>query len=103
MPTIKPNKSEEIIGEIFKDQETVYGLKEFDEVNIYDALYISEQESGRFYIKDLKTGLQKFVYDKNKKTGKPEEIVRQLWLYKLHHHYLYPFDRIETEKSVISP
>lgn len=100
MPTIKPNKSEEIIGEIFKDQETVYGLKEFDEVNIYDALYISEQESGRFYIKDLKTGLQKFVYDKNKKTGKPEEIVRQLWLYKLHHHYLYPFDRIETEKSV---
>ncbi|MBU3979669.1 N-6 DNA methylase [Patescibacteria group bacterium] len=100
MPTIKPNKSEQIIGEIFKDQETVYGLREFDEVNIYDALYISEQESGRFYIKDLKTGIQKFVYDKNKKTGKPEEIVRQLWLYKLHHHYLYPFDRIETEKSV---
>lgn len=100
MPTIKPNKSEEIIGEIFKNQETVYGLREFDEVNVYDTLYISEQESGRFYIKDLKTGIQKFVYDKNKKTGKPEEIVRQLWLYKLHHHYLYPFDRIETEKSV---
>lgn len=100
MPTVKPNKSEQIIGEIFKDQELVYGLKEFEGVNIYDVLYISEQEPNRFYVKDLKTGNQRFVYDEEKKTGKPEEIVRQLWLYKLHHHYLYPFDRIETEKSI---
>jgi len=100
MPTIKPNKSEEIIGEIFKDQETVYGLKEFEGINIYEVLYISEQEPRRFYIKDLKTGNQRFVYDEEKKTGKPEEIVRQLWLYKLHQHYKYPYERIETEKSV---
>lgn len=100
MPTIKPNKSEEIIGKIFKDQETVYGLKEFEGINIYNELYISEQESDRFYVKDLKTGIQKFIYDVNKKVGKPEEVVRQLWLYKLHKHYLYPFDRIETEKSI---
>jgi len=100
MPTIKPNRSEKIIGEIFKDQETVYGLKEFEGINIYDVLYISEQESHRYYIKDLKTGNQRFVYDEEKKTGKPEEIVRQLWLYKLHQHYKYPYERIETEKSV---
>ncbi|MBI4036516.1 N-6 DNA methylase [Candidatus Daviesbacteria bacterium] len=100
MPTIKPNKSEEIIGEIFKDQETVYGLKEFEGIDIYDVLHISEQEPHRFYIKDLKTGNQRFVYDEQKKTGKPEEIVRQLWLYKLHHQYLYPLDRIDLEKSI---
>lgn len=100
MPTIKPNKSEKTIGEIFKDQELVYGLKEFDGIDIYDVLYISEQEPHRFYVKDLKTGSQRFVYDEEKKTGKPEEIVRQLWLYKLHSHYLYPFDRIEIEKSI---
>lgn len=100
MPTVKPNKSEQIIGEIFKDQELVYGLKEFDGIDIYDILYISEQEPHRFYIKDFKTGTQRFVYDEEKKTGKPEEIVRQLWLYKLHNQYLYPLDRIETEKSV---
>lgn len=100
MPTVKPNKSEEIIGEIFKDQETVYGLKEFDGINIYDVLYISEQEQDRYFIKDLKSGTQKFVYDKNKKTGKPEEIIRQLWLYKLHTTYSYPWDKIDTEKSI---
>ncbi len=100
MPTIKPNKSEEIIGEIFKDQEAVYGLKEFEGINIYDVLYISEQEPDRYYIKDLKSDTQKFVYDKNKKTGKPEEIIRQLWLYKLNKHYKYPFERIGIEKSI---
>lgn len=100
MPTVKPNKSEEIIGEIFKDQETVYGLKEFEGIDIYDVLYISEAEKDRYYIKDLKSDSQKFVYDQNKKTGKPEEIIRQLWLYKLNKHYKYPYERIDTEKSI---
>lgn len=100
MPTVKPNKSEQIIGEIFKDQELVYGLKEFNGIDIYDVLYISEQEPHRFYVKDLKTGTQRFIYDEQKKIGKPEEIIRQLWLYKLHTQYLYPYERIDTEKSI---
>lgn len=100
MPTIKLNKAEEIIGEIFKDHEMAFGLKEFEGIDIYKTLYISEEEPNRFYLKDIKTGSQKFVYDSIKKNGKPEEIVRQLWLYKLHNKYLYPLDRIEIEKSV---
>jgi len=100
MPTIKPNKSEKIISKIFKDTETVYGLKEFENLPIYEILYISEEEPHRFYVKDLRTGSFKFVYDEQKETGKPEEIIRQLWLYKLNKHYGYPFDRMETEKSV---
>mgnify|MGYP001560357588 CR=1 FL=1 len=42
MPTIKPNKSEEIIGKIFGNSETVYGLKEFEGINVYEELYIFE-------------------------------------------------------------
>lgn len=100
MPTIKPNKAEEIISKIFKDQGNVYGLKEFENAAPLDILYISEQEPKRFYIRDIKTGSFKFVYDEKKQTGKPEEIIRQLWLHKLHVHYKYPFDRIDTEKSI---
>lgn len=100
MPTIKPNKSEEIIGKIFKDQEMRYGLKEFDGIDIYETLYIFEDEPHRYYVRDLKSRKPKFVYDKNRDTGKPEELVRQLWLYKLNKIYGYPFDRLEPEKSV---
>lgn len=100
MPTVKINKSEDIIGEIFKDSETVYSLKEFENMNIYDVLHITEEEKDRYYIKDLKSGSHRFVYDKDKKTGKPEEIVRQLWLYKLHTTYKYPYEKIDTEKSI---
>jgi len=100
MPTIKPNESEEIIGKIFRKQEANYGLREFEDFNLSETLYISEQEPHRFYVKDLKSGNFKFVYDEEKENGKPEEIVRQLWLHKLHTHYKYPFDRIDTEKSI---
>ena len=100
MPTIKPNQSEKIINLIFKGQDVVYGLKEFAGIDISKILYINEKEPHRFYVKDLKTGHQKFVYDDRKQTGKPEEVIRQLWLYQLHTRYKYPFDRIDTEKTI---
>jgi len=100
MPTIKPNKSNEIIAKIFNSPELNYGLKEFEKLNFEDILYISEDEPHRFYIKDLKSGIKKFVFDKQKQTSKPEEIVRQLWLYKLNRQYQYPMDRMDTEKGI---
>lgn len=100
MPTKKLNKAEEIIGKIFKDAELLYGLKEFESVNFGDALEIMEDEPNRFFITDLKSEKKRLVFDAKKNTSKPEEIVRQLWLHKLHTHYKYPFERIETEKSV---
>jgi len=100
MPTKKQNKSEEIIGRIFKDSELAYGLREFEGVDIFSVLEITEEEQGRYYLKDLKTGKSRFVYDEKKENGKPEEIVRQLWLHKLNKHYKYPLDRIDTEISV---
>ncbi len=100
MPTKKPNKTEEIISKVFKDPEMTFGLKEFESVELNKVLEITEQEKNRFYIKDLKSGKQRFVFDEKKETGKPEEIVRQLWLHKLHTRYKYPYERMETEKSI---
>lgn len=61
---------------------------------------ITEEEKNRYFIKDLKTGKTRLVFDQEKNIGKPEEIVRQLWLNKLNKFYGYPFDRIDIEKSI---
>lgn len=100
MPTKKLSKTEEVIGKIFKDSNVAYGLKEFEGIDIFSALEIIEEERGRYYLKDLKTGQSRFVYDEKKELGKPEEIIRQLWLHKLNAHYKYPLDRMDTEKTI---
>ena len=100
MPTKKTNKTEEVIDKIFRDSQTIYGLKEFEGIIFKDVLEIFEKEKGRFYIKDIKSGKSKFVFDETKQNSRPEEIVRQLWLYKLNKHYGYPKERIDIEKSI---
>mgnify|MGYP001603823551 CR=1 FL=1 len=100
MPTKKPNRVKEVIDKIFRDPEMNYGLKEFADIDFGEALEITEEERGRFYISDLKSGKQRFVFDETKQQGRPEEIIRQLWLNKLKTHYKYSLERIDTEKSV---
>lgn len=100
MPTKKPNKSKEVVGFIFRDPNTVFGLKEFEGIDIDQALYVTEEGPGKFYVTDVVTEKQKLIYDETKGAGKPEEVVRQLWLYKLVKQYKYPKARIVTEKSV---
>ncbi len=100
MPTQKINKTIEVVDKIFKDNQTIFGLREFEEVNLEEVLTITEKEKDRFFIKDLKTGKPRLVFDQQKNLGKPEEIVRQLWLHRLNKFYLYPYDRIDTEKSI---
>ncbi len=100
MPTKKPNRAKEIIDKVFRDSEMAFGLKEFEGIDIADALEITEEEKDRYSIKDLKSGKMRFVWDDKKQNGKPEEIIRQLWLHKLNHHYKYPLDRIDTEKDI---
>jgi type I restriction enzyme M protein len=100
MPTQKPNKSKKIINEIFRSAETAYGLKEFENIDLENVLKITEEERGKFYIKDIKSKKLRVVFDESKQKGRPEEIIRQLWLYKLHTYYKYPLDRIDTEKSI---
>ena len=100
MPTIKPNSAKEIIDTVFGDTSVAYGLKEFEGIVFSEVLDIREEERSVFTIKDLKSGNRKLVFDEVKRKGRPEEIIRQLWLYKLHTQYGYPLDRIDTEKSI---
>ncbi|OGZ40556.1 MAG: hypothetical protein A3B04_00355 [Candidatus Portnoybacteria bacterium RIFCSPLOWO2_02_FULL_39_11] len=100
MPTQKLNKTGEVLNKIFHDPEIAFGLKEFEGIDFGKALKILEEGRGRFYVEDIKSKKKKFVYDESKRLGKPEEIVRQLWLYKLNTEYKYPYERIDTEKSV---
>ncbi len=100
MPTKKLNKAKEIIDKIFKGGETVYGLREFEDIDVSIVLEITEDEPNRFYIKDLAGGKNRFVWDEKRQAGRPEEIVRQLWVHKLKTHYGYPIDRIRIEHSV---
>lgn len=93
-------RTHKIIESVFRSVTLQYGLTEFGDYGVEEVLTIFEKEKGRWYFKDLKSGNDKFVYDEQKQTGKPEEIVRQLWLHKLRQHYKYPLDRIQTEKSI---
>lgn len=100
MPTQKISQTQVVLDKIFKDPQIAFGLKEFNGVDFEEVLKITEEEKGRFYIKDLISGNLRFVFDEIKLNSKPEEIIRQLWLYKLNKHYGYSFDRMDTEKSI---
>jgi type I restriction enzyme M protein len=91
--------TDEILDMVFKDSSVKHGLQEFSK-EILKRINAFEKEDGKFYVRCLKRGKDIFIYDKNKKTGKPEEVIRQLWLIKLTKDYKYPLDRIEVEKSV---
>lgn len=100
MPTKKPNLADAIVSKIFRDPTTIFGLEEFGNINVGDILYITQEDKGKYYLEDALSGKQKLVYDEKKDLGKPEEIIRQLWLHKLMVHYKYPKKRMVTEKSI---
>jgi len=86
MNTLKINK-------IFQSGNVKHGLSLFtkeDEIQYIDNLI--EERDGKFYIKcQIK---EKY------KIAIPEEIVRQLWIYRLLNEYGYPRERIAVEKYI---
>ncbi len=78
-------------------QDTNYRLTQFSEEHIIHLESMIFQKSSKNgdvpYIKCL-------VRQKDIKLT-PEEIVRQLYLLKLHHNYGYPYERMELEYSVV--
>jgi len=89
----------EIINKIFKDSDTLYGLKEFSGIKIEDVLDIFEKDK-KYYVKCFKREKDIQVYNPEKNSGNPEEIVRQLWIYKLLSYYKYDKSLIEVEADV---
>lgn len=105
--------TQEVIDKIFKDPKTLYELTEFktlkklphEIVNIYPKTVDMGRDAGKikYYMKSFvpfSSGKEEVqVFDESGKSN-PEEIVRQLWVYKLLNTYEYNVDEIELEKSV---
>jgi type I restriction enzyme M protein len=105
--------TKEVIDKIFKDPKTKYELTEFDNLgkpieeilDIYPKTIQSGREAGKtkYFLKSFvpfpsgNQDVQVFV-DGGKSA--PEEIVRQLWVYKLLNQYGYKTEEIDLEKSV---
>jgi type I restriction enzyme M protein len=105
--------TKEIIDQIFKDPRTKYELTEFenlgkpihDILSIYPKTATTGRDAGKtkYYLKSFipfSSGNEEVqVYAEDGKCS-PEEIVRQLWVYKLIHQYGYKEDEIDLEASV---
>ena len=105
--------TKEIIDQIFKDPSIKYELAEFEALDkpiheiltIYPKAITIGRDTGKikYYLKSFipfpsgNEEVQVFVAG-----GKsaPEEIVRQLWVYKLIHQYGYRDDEIDLEASI---
>ncbi len=94
------NVTQKLLNQVFKNSEIQYGLKEFFNIKPAQVLKIFEKEKGKFYLKCLKRDKDILIFNQEKNIRKPEEIIRQLWIYKLTKEYNYPLRRIEIEKSI---
>jgi len=90
-------KIKDLLDLIFKNPNTKYGLVEFEGIDFEKALKVSE-EKGKYFVTCLKRNKPIQVYSEKKSA--PEEIIRQLWLYKLINYYNYPLDKIDVEKEI---
>lgn len=105
--------TKEVIDRIFKEPGIQFELTEFENLGkpVHDILTIypktasTGKDAGKtkYYLKSFipfSTGNEEVqVYAEGGKSA-PEEIVRQLWVYKLIHQYNYKVDEIDLEKGV---
>jgi type I restriction enzyme M protein len=103
----------ELIDRIFKEPGVQFELTEFGNLGkptheilaIYPKAIVSGKDAGKtkYFLKSFipfSSGNEEVqVYSEGGKSA-PEEIVRQLWVYKLIHQYDYKADEIDLEKSV---
>ncbi|MDD5772023.1 MAG: N-6 DNA methylase [bacterium] len=99
----KPQKekigTEGIFDLVFKDSSIKYGLQEFPR-DVFKGISFFEKEDGKVYVKCLKRNKDIFVYDKNKKTARPEEIIRQLFLIYIRDYLKYPLNQLNVEEPI---
>lgn len=105
--------TKEIIERIFKEPGIKYELTEFESLGkpiheilpVYPKTVSTGKDAGKtkYYLKSMipfSTGNEEVqVYSEGGKSA-PEEIVRQLWVYKLMQQYGYKADEIDLEKGV---
>jgi len=86
------NNNRSKITQIFSASDVKHGLSLFTHKEIRAVENMILDQDGKFQIKCQ-------IKDKYK-VAKPEEIVRQLWIYRLLNEYNYPKERIDVEKIV---
>jgi type I restriction enzyme M protein len=105
--------TQQVLDLIFRDPATAYKLTEFENlgkpvheiISIYPKTAATGRDAGKtkYYLKSFvpfASGNEEVqVYVKDGKSA-PEEIVRQLWVYKLLKHYDYKEDEIALEVGV---
>ena len=105
--------TKELIDRIFKEPGVKFELTEFENlgkpiheiIDIYPKVAATGKDAGKtkYFLKSFipfSTGNEEVqVYAEGGKSA-PEEIVRQLWVYKLQHQYGYRTDEIDLEKGV---
>lgn len=84
-------KTSEILGKIFHNPDMQFGLSVFEGIAPEQVLNLYEKD-GKYYLECLKR--------KKSIQAKPEEIVRQLMIYKLVNFYKYPLNRVDVEVDV---
>lgn len=105
--------TQQVLDLIFRDPAAAYKLTEFDTlgkpvheiISIFPKTSATGRDAGKtkYYLKSFvpfASGTEEIqVYAEDGKSA-PEEIVRQLWVYKLLKHYDYKEDEIDLEKGV---
>jgi len=87
-----PKNNQSKIRQIFSASDVKHGLALFREEEIRTVEDLIIEQDGKLYIKCQ-------IKDKYR-VAKPEEIVRQLWIYRLLNEYNYPKERIDVERVV---
>jgi len=90
-------KNQDLMDLVFGSPDIKYGLVEFGDLDFEKALDIFE-EKGIYYVKCIKRNKPIQIYS-TRKTA-PEELIRQLWLYRLVNSYDYELSEIEVEKEI---
>jgi len=86
------NNTTSTINKIFSASDVKHGISLFTKKEIKAIENMITEEHGKFYIKCQ-------IRDKNV-VAKPEEIVRQLWIYRLMKDYNYDKDRLDVDRTV---
>ena len=106
-------QTKDVIDRIFKEPGIQYELTEFENLGkpiheilaIYPKVVITGKDAGKtkYFLKSFipfSSGNEEIqIYVEGGKSA-PEEIIRQLWVYKLIHQYGYSPGQIDLEKSV---
>ncbi len=105
--------TKELIDRVFKEPGIKYELTEFETLgkpiheilSIYPKTVETGRDAGkiRYYLESFvpfPSGKEEVQVHVEGGKSAPEEIVRQLWVYKLIHQYGYQADEIDLEKSV---